>query len=89
MHYVHQSTTMVVMIGYCAYYEACLRFVIYVLVFILCEKTGTFFHFFKTLISTLSQIKTKTYIKILRHASPRLNLMNACYKFGRVISNSS
>ena len=57
------------------------RFSIEVVVFILCEKKGNFLYFFKTLISTFSQIKIKTYIKMLRYLSLHLDLMNPCLKW--------
>ena len=69
--------------------EACLRFFILALVLFLCEKTGNFLLFFSILISTFPQIKTRTYIKILRHASLHMDLMNAHLKFGTVKCNSS
>ena len=42
---------------------------------------GNFLHFFKTLISTFSQIKTRAYNTILRQASLHMDLMNAHLKF--------
>ena len=40
--------------------EACLKFLIKALVFILCQKTGNFLEFLSTHISTFHKIKMKT-----------------------------
>ena len=67
--------------------EACLKILSYVLVLILCQKTGNFWWFFSLSISTFHKIKTRTYIKILRHTSLHLHLKNTCLKFERCILN--
>ena len=40
--------------------EVYLRFIIYALVFILCQKTGNFLNSFDTLFSTFHKTKTRT-----------------------------
>ena len=69
--------------------EACLRFFIWVLAFILCQKTGNFLYLFTTSICTFHKMKTRTSIKILRHASLHLDLINMHFKFGMVMCNSN
>ena len=44
------------------------------------KKRVTFGDFFSLSISTFHKIKTRTYIKILRHASLHLHLKNTCLK---------
>ena len=55
--------------------------------FFLCQKTGNFLSFFAKQFSTFHKIKTRTYIRNLRHASLHLYLMNTCLKFQSFIWN--
>ena len=47
----------------------CLRFFLFVLVFILCRKTGNFLVIFLVIFSTFYKIRMRTYITNLRHSS--------------------
>ena len=60
--------------------ELCLRFFFYILVFILCQKTGNFLFIFWNIFSRFHRKQTSTYIKILRHSSLNSNVFNTYVK---------
>ena len=61
--------------------ELCLRLFFYVLLFILCKKTGNFLHNLLNIFSNFSKRQTRTYIKILRHSSLTSDVFNVHLKF--------
>ena len=52
------------------------------------SKSGNFLLFLSIKISTFHKIKTRPSIKILRNASLHLYLMNACWKFEKLLLKS-
>ena len=60
--------------------ELCLRFFIFVLVFILCKKTGNFFVIFLNIFSTFHKKRMRTCIKNLRHRSLHNNVFSMYQK---------
>ena len=60
--------------------EQCLRFFLFVLVFILSKKTGNFLVIFLNIFSTFHKIRMRTYIKILRHSSLYSNVLRKSQK---------
>ena len=65
--------------------ELCLRFVLFILVFILCKKTGNFLVIFLNIFSTFDKIRMRTYIKNLRHSYS--NVFHKYQKFQIYIVN--
>ena len=61
--------------------EACLRFLIKVLVFILCNLENKVSKIYKKFPVFFNKIKAKTLIKILRHASLERVLVTNCANF--------
>ena len=68
--------------------ELCLRFLISVLVFILCEKTGNFFVIFWNFFSTFHKKRMNTCITNLRHSSLHSNVFSMYQKFQAYIVHS-
>ena len=60
--------------------ELCLRFLIFVLLFILCKKTGNFFVIFLNIFSTFHKKLMRTFIKNLRHISLHNNVFSMYQK---------
>ena len=61
--------------------ELCLRFLLFVLVFILCKKKGNFLVIFLNIFSTFHKIRMRIYITILRHSSLYSNVLRKSQKF--------
>ena len=61
--------------------ELCLRFFLFILVFILCKKTGNFLVIVFNTFSTFYKIRMRTYIKYLRHSSLYSNVFRKYQKF--------
>ena len=61
--------------------EPCLKFLKYALVFFLCQKTGRFLLIFHNYFSRFHKIKSRTYIKNLRHGSLQMNVLCRYMKF--------
>ena len=61
--------------------ELCLRFVLLVLVFILCKKTGNFLVIFLNIFSTFYKKQMRTCIKNLRYSSLHSNVFSMYHKF--------
>ena len=47
----------------------------------LCQKTGRFLLFFYNYFSRFHKIKSRTYIKNMRHGSLQMNVFSRCVKF--------
>ena len=61
--------------------ELCLRFLLFVLVFILCKKTGNILFIFKNIFSTFYKKQMRTCIKNLRHSSLHSNVFSMYQRF--------
>ena len=61
--------------------EPCLRILIKVLVLILCQNTGRFLYFFQDYFSRFHKMKTRAYIRNMRHRSLHTNVFYNCVKF--------
>ena len=61
--------------------ELCLSFFLFILVFILCKKTGNFLVIFLNIFSTFYKIRMMMYIKNLRHSSLYSNVFHKYQKF--------
>ena len=59
----------------------CLLFLFYILVFILCQKTGNFLFNFLNIFSRFYRKQTRTYIKNLRDHSLDSNVFNMYITF--------
>ena len=61
--------------------ELCLRFFVYILVFILCQKTGNFLFIFWNIFSRFHRKQTRGHIKNLRHSSLYSNVFDMYVQF--------
>ena len=61
--------------------EPCLKILKYAQVFFLCQKTGRFLLFFHNYFSRFHKIKSKKYIKKLRHGSLQMDVLCGYVKF--------
>ena len=61
--------------------ELCLRFFVYILVFILCQKTGNYLFIFGNIFSRFHRKQTRGHVKSLRHSSLDSNVFNMYVQF--------
>ena len=61
--------------------ELCLRILIFVLVFVLCQKTGNFLIILLIFFSKFHKKLTRSYIKNLGHSSLKSNVLSTYVKF--------